>query len=46
MSSSTPQEPEIVPGTSRPIPVDPVIQPGGVPGSDPQTEPQIEPDRI
>lgn len=40
----TPREPEIVPGTSRPIPVDP----GTDPGSDPLTrpEPQIEPDRI
>ena len=36
--TTTPQEPpEIIPGTSRPIPADPDTQPGTEP--DPQTEP-------
>jgi len=38
---TTTPEPEIVPGTSRPIPVDPAADPR----TDPP-EPEIEPDRI
>lgn len=34
-----PPEPEIVPGTSRPIPVDPVTRPGDPDQPQPQTEP-------
>jgi hypothetical protein len=34
---TTVPEPEIVPGTSRPIPVDPI--PGEDPGADPEQEP-------
>jgi hypothetical protein len=38
MSTTDPQpEPQIVPGTSRPIPVDP--DPGADPNLDPQTRP-------
>jgi hypothetical protein len=33
-------EPEIVPGTSRPIPVDPDIVPTGDPHVEPETEPR------
>lgn len=35
--TTTPQEPEIVPGTSQPIPVDPDIDPR--PAPDPEPEP-------
>ena len=44
MSTPSAPEPEIVPGTSRPIPVQPEVQPNGdpqvVPEPDPGTRPQ------
>ena len=38
MSNPELPDPEIIPGTSRPIPVDPAAEP--------DRDPQIEPDRI
>lgn len=38
MTTPPPPDPEIVPGTSRPIPVDP--------GAEPDHDPEIEPERI
>lgn len=43
MSTPTAPEPEIVPGTSRPIPVDPGVQPNGDPQTDPEQDPQTDP---
>ncbi|WP_183407088.1 hypothetical protein [Nocardioides marmorisolisilvae] len=42
MTTPTAPEPEIVPGTSRPIPVQPEVQPNGDPATQPDPEPQPE----